>query len=115
MSGTTLSGSYLTGVILSDPATQNPATVTGTISAPAATALQGQAGTAWTVVDQGTISSTAGLGVALASGGGITTTANALIAGSTVGAYIYGASGSLTNAAPSLRARARACTLASVA
>jgi T5SS/PEP-CTERM-associated repeat protein len=98
MSGTTLSGSYLTGVILSDPATQNPATVTGTISVPAGTALQGQAGTAWTVVDQGTISSTAGVGVALASGGSITTTANALIAGSTVGAYIYGATGGITNA-----------------
>ncbi len=97
MNGTTFSNSYSVGITLDNPSTELPATVTGTIDVAAGPALQGVTGTAWTVVDQGTIASTAGLGVALAGGGTIRTTANALIAGSTAGAYIYGAPGTVTN------------------
>jgi hypothetical protein len=111
MSGTIFSGSYSSGVTLSNPAMENPATVTGTISVAAGPAPHGAIGTAWTVVDQGTIASSAGLGAALPSGGSISTTTNAQIAGNTVGADIYGAGGSVTNEARSAPQPVPACIL----
>jgi len=72
MSGTILSGTYSDGVVLSDPATQNPATVaaSGYISntASAGIALYGEAGFAWSVANYGTITAPA-MPVELASGG----------------------------------------------
>jgi hypothetical protein len=68
----------------SSPASGNPAT--GTIAVATGTALLDVPGTVRTAA---TIASTTGLGAELASGGGITTTAP-LIAGRTVGTYLYG-------------------------
>jgi hypothetical protein len=80
MSGTVFSGTYTNGVVLSDPATQNPATVAAsgyiTNTASAGIALYGEAGFAWTVTNYGTVEHqfTAGAvpTVELASGGDFT-------------------------------------------
>ncbi len=80
MAGTIYSGTYTTGIALTNPATQRPATVTGKITTTNATALFGNADFAWTVNNRGTIenSGTTGKGVQLLAGG----TVNNLVAGS---------------------------------
>ncbi len=81
MSGTTFSGVYASGVTLSSSATENPATVKGTISVASGTALLGLSGTAWLVTDEGRITSYAGNGVSLASGRAIAVAAGGVISG----------------------------------
>src|SRR6185312_6143854 len=57
----TLTGTYTATVVLSNPATQNPATIaaTGLIDVNSTTAeavgILGNSGTAWTVTNQGTV------------------------------------------------------------
>jgi fibronectin-binding autotransporter adhesin len=70
MSGTIFSGTYGNGVVLSDPGTQNPATIgtSGRISN-SGTALYGEAGAVWTVTNLGAVVGTAGPGIVLAAGG----------------------------------------------
>ena len=78
---------------------QDPVTNTGTIlfgSSQNIAALQGDALTAWTVTNDGTIDGGANIGVDLEAGGSITNAAGALIAGYD-GAVIQGAAGTLVN------------------
>jgi hypothetical protein len=71
MTGTTISGSYLTTTTLDDPATQNPATIasgatllaTGTPGAYAA--LYAAAGTNWTITNFGSIEGLLGPGIGI--------------------------------------------------
>ncbi len=69
MSGTTISGTYLTGITLSNAATQNPATVAAgaTLKSSSGAALAGVSGTDWTVANSGTVAGAA-IGISLASG-----------------------------------------------
>ncbi len=71
MAGTIYSGTYLTGITLSNPATQRPVTVTGDIDVTNAEALFGDTSFAWTINNQGTIegTGTAGSGIQLVAGG----------------------------------------------
>jgi len=77
MAGTIFSGTYANGVILTDPAAQNPATVAATgyvyDTVSAGVALLGEVGFAWTVTNLGTINGKAagGVGVKLDSGGSV--------------------------------------------
>ena len=69
-------GTYTSGILLSNPATQNPATVAATgyvtNTASAGIALYGEAGFAWTVSNYGTITgSYDGAGISLRAGGSI--------------------------------------------
>ena len=98
MAGTTFSGTFLSPVTLSNPALENPATITGKISVSSGTGLLGTSGTAWTIANQGTVGSTAGDGIDLASGGTVGNAAGGLIAGGAAGVSIYGGAGSVTNA-----------------
>ena len=89
----TLNGTYGSTVSLTDPGTQNPATVSSTgviaVASPDAfsAGLLGVAGFAWTIANFGVVQSTGsyGIGISLESGGVITNGA----AGSTAG-YIGG-------------------------
>jgi fibronectin-binding autotransporter adhesin len=76
VAGTIFSGTYGNGVVLSDPATQNPATVAVsgyiTNTASAGIALYGEAGFAWTVTNYGTVEHQFQPAVELASGGDFT-------------------------------------------
>ena len=98
-------GLYTTTQTLSNPATDNPATVTGTITVPTAysVGLYGSAGYAWTITNLGTVESvgTLGVGIELASGGFVTngagTASTALIQGSQTGVEIIGATGTVIN------------------
>ena len=64
MAGTIISGSHLTGIVLSNAATENPATiaaggyVTNTTTAYGGDAVFGLAGTAWRVTNLGTVNAT---------------------------------------------------------
>jgi hypothetical protein len=71
MAGTIYSGVYLNGIVLDNPATQLPATVTGRVSNKNADAIYGKPGARWTVANRGTIENTgsAGFGIDLAAGG----------------------------------------------
>jgi hypothetical protein len=80
MTGTTITGAHLTGVIL-DPSTQNPVTVsaTGTVADTSIALLGEVVATAWTVSNLGTIDGTGmfSIGIDLESGGEITNGSNA--------------------------------------
>src|SRR5260370_6727601 len=98
----TISGTYTTTQVLSNPATDNPATVTSTgvidvNSATASPGIFGNSGFAWTLTNLGTVESIGqGIGVNLQSGGLVTNGAN----GSTA-SYIRGTGGgSSINANP---------------
>jgi len=71
MAGTTYSGTYTSGITLSNPATQRPVTVTGKISHANADAIIGTDAFAWTVNNLGTIENTGttGSGIQLLAGG----------------------------------------------
>ena len=100
MSGTTISGTYLTGITLSNAATQNPATITA--DATLSGGLVGASGSYWTISNSGAIDNdSAGMiAVKLSGGGDLTNNASATIAGSLYGVYSNG--GSVTNAAGAL-------------
>ena len=97
MSGTIYSGTITTGITLSDPATQQPATVsaTGNISVGRGYAITGLAGTAWTVSNAGTITGSY-YGITLASGGLVTNTSATAVIGAN-GVHIAGAFGTVVN------------------
>ena len=71
MAGTIYSGTYTSGITLSNPATQRPVTVTGKISHANADAIIGTDAFAWTVNNLGTIENTGttGSGIQLLAGG----------------------------------------------
>ncbi len=73
MAGTTYSGTYTSGITLSNPATQRPVTVTGKISHANADAIIGTDAFAWTVNNLGTIENTGttGSGIQLLAGGNV--------------------------------------------
>ena len=101
MAGTTISGSYTISVTLSTPATQNPATISGTgrinVTATSGSALYGTHAAAWSVYNYGTVIGAA-RGVSLAAGGTVTNESGGLISGGTRGVDITGAAGIVTNA-----------------
>ena len=109
MAGTIYSGTYTTGITLSNPATQNPATVTATgvidVNSSSAyyAALTGAVGTAWTLANLGTIESVGvkGVGIRLQSGGSVVNghsgATTGLIEGSFGGIQINGAAGTVSN------------------
>ena len=100
MAGITLSGTYFGSVVLSNPATQDPVTVTSTarLGAGGGTALAGAAGFGWAIDNSGTILTPGGFGISLASGGMIANTAGGLISGTYDGIYSAGAAVTVTNA-----------------
>ena len=110
MAGTIYSGNYTSAISLTNPATQRPVTVTGTIDVANTGAMFGDPVFAWTVNNDGTIEGTgsAGSGIQLANGGTVNNlvagsvspggvSGAALIAGYKWGILINGAPGSVTN------------------
>lgn len=102
MTGTIYSGSYLNGIVLADPATQRPATVTGSVSNKNGDTIYGKPVARWTVANEGTIQNTgsAGYGVDLVSRGtvenGVSGAIAALISGYG-GVWIRGALATVGN------------------
>ncbi|HEX3860168.1 MAG TPA: Ig-like domain-containing protein [Stellaceae bacterium] len=101
-------GTYTTGIVLSIPAAQNPATITGTgyvTNTDAASyggdAVYGLSGVPWRLTNIGTVQDTLAAGVFLASGGTVTNGvglgASALITGYTAGVQIAGVAGTVLN------------------
>ncbi|MCX7382736.1 MAG: Hint domain-containing protein [Alphaproteobacteria bacterium] len=96
MAGRTISGAYLTGVTLSDPANTNPVNVAlgATISSTTGAAVQATGTIDWTLDNFGQISSTAagtlGVGIALGPAGGTITNEFA----ATIQGTAYGIQGS---------------------
>jgi fibronectin-binding autotransporter adhesin len=107
MAGTIYRGTYTTGINLTNPATQRPATVTGKITSANSAAIFGSAAFAWTVNNRGTIDNTgtSGVGVNLLAGGTVnnlvaasgTTTPGSLIEGYFNGVQIHAATGGVDN------------------
>ncbi len=101
MAGTTISGSYTVGLTLSTPATQNPATISGTgrinVTATSGSALYGTKAAAWSVYNDGTVIGP-GYGVFLAAGGVVSNGSTGLITGGYRGVEIDGAPGTVRNA-----------------
>jgi hypothetical protein len=99
MSGTTISGSYTTGITLSNPATQNPATIsdTGNIDTTSASALYGTNVAPWSVYNGGTVIGHS-RGVFLTAGGTVSNAASGLISSLYRGVDVTGGSGIITNA-----------------
>lgn len=92
-------GTYTNGIVLSNPATQNPATIAATgLVTNTGTAIYGEPVAAWNVSNFGTVegTGTAGAGIALAAGGSIDNAG--LISGFEESVLIGGAAGgSITN------------------
>ncbi len=101
----TLSGTYTSTVSLTNPAVQNPATITSTglLSVNSAntfvSALYGTLGTAWSVTNQGTIQSfgSSGRGIFLASGGSVDNTGTIFAPDINGAAIAFNAGGTVTN------------------
>ena len=99
--GHVLSGTYTSGVVLSNPTTQNPATVTQTgyvTNAGGGTALTaGTAGVPWTIANYGSIVGigTNGIGIELSNGGTIDNSGS--IAGTVTGIQVDAAAGTVIN------------------
>ena len=109
INGTVYTGIYVTGIVLSNASTQNPALidpsgfVTNNTTANFGNAIVGDSGTAWTVANFGTIegTGTSSDGVWLQSGGSVTNgasgTASPLVSGVVNGVQIDAATGSVSN------------------
>src|ERR1051326_5694291 len=109
MTGTTFITAYFSGVVLSNATTQNPAAIASgvyignTAASPSynGDAIYGKAGTAWTVVNKGTIVSGAAnsssVGIDLKSGGVVTNASAGSIAGRYLGIRIAGGDGTVAN------------------
>ena len=107
MAGKIYSGTYTTGINLTNPATQRPATVTGKITSTNSAAIFGSAAFAWTVNNRGSIDNTgtSGSGINLLAGGTVdnlvassgTTTPGSLIEGYFDGVLIQAATGAVSN------------------
>ncbi len=95
MTTTILLGAYLNGVVLS--ATDTTIAHSGSIYNNGGAAVLGPGGTAWTISNYGTVTSTAADGVSLAAGGLVTNAASATITGY-YGVDIAGAAGVVVNA-----------------
>jgi hypothetical protein len=94
----TLSGAYGASVTLTSAAYANPVTVTGSITAATGSALL--AGTAWTIVNRGSIAGNhaGGSGISLAAGGSIDNADGATIGGGKFfSIYVTGAAGTVTD------------------
>jgi hypothetical protein len=97
-------GTYVNGIVLSDPATQNPATIAATgyvtnqTMAYNGDAIYGAPGYPWTVTNLGTVKSTSN-GVELSSGGTVTNfgAINSGVGFPISGIAISGGSGTVTN------------------
>ena len=101
MTATTITGSHSSEVVLSNAATQNPATVAvGASISAAGIALLGESGTAWTVTNYGTVqgTGTGSAGVALFGGGVISNMSTGSLTAYTDGVYVKGGTGTVTNA-----------------
>lgn len=104
MAGTYIS-STSSGVVLSNPSTQNPATVvagayvTNTTTLISGDGIYATPAAAWRLTNLGTIKTTAATsdGVLLREGGIITNSAGALISGAVFGAYVGGGVGTVIN------------------
>ena len=96
MTGRTISNTYTTSILLNGT-TDNPVTVTGTISVTKGGALTGPKGTVWTVTNEGLIASTAGFGVYLAAGGTLANTVGGQINGKNEAVAIFGTVGLVLN------------------
>ena len=102
--GIVYTGTYIYGIVLSDPATQNPATVaaTGYITNQTTNyngdAIYGAPGYPWTVTNMGTVKSTSN-GVELSSGGTVNNfgTIDSGVGYPISGIVISGGSGTVTN------------------
>ncbi len=109
MTGTVFTGAYVDGIVLNNSATQKPATVagtgyvgnTGTAPLYNGDAIYGKSGTAWNVVNNGTIvsgsASGSSVGIRLKSGGAVTNGLTGSIAGVSAGIWIEGAAGTVAN------------------
>ena len=101
MTGTTISGTYAFGITLSDAATQNPATVTGSglinVTSASSNGIYGSNATAWSIYNFGTVSARSH-GIFLAAGGTVANRAGT-ISGYYRGIDIIGGTGTVTNAA----------------
>ncbi len=95
----TVFGTYTSGVtLLTNPTTiANTAKITGSLAS--GVGVQGPAGTAWTLVNDGTVSETgtASFGVTMASGGTITNAASAVISAGAAGVLFVSGPGSVSN------------------
>jgi fibronectin-binding autotransporter adhesin len=100
VTGIVYSGVYTHGIDLTNPATQETATITGTVSILNGSAVFGNFAYPWTVDNSGTIYSTgtSGTGVQLVDGGTVNNqTTGALIEGYFDGVLIKSLPGSVTN------------------
>jgi hypothetical protein len=114
-----LAGTYTNGIVLSNPATQNPLIVTATgYVANTGNAIYGEANAAWTIENLGTISGNgnAGTGISLAAGGTVTNgqsgATGALISGYYNGIVVSGAPGTVVNYGSVLAGQANGVYLA---
>jgi hypothetical protein len=96
----TVFGTYANGITLDVGTTTIASTAKVTSTVTSGNAVTGPGGTAWTLVNDGTVSETAsgGIGISLASGGTITNAASAVISAYNSGIYIDGGAGSVSNA-----------------
>src|SRR5579862_6086486 len=103
----TYTGTIKTGIVLTNPTTQNPATlaaggyVTNTTTLDHGDAVYGNNAAAWNFTNYGIINGTASAGIYLVAGGtitnGATGTPSARISGGYYGVKIAGATGSVSN------------------
>jgi hypothetical protein len=91
--GKTYSGTYTNGIVLTNFATNNPVTVSGTVAGGTHDGVYGSVDP-WSVTNTGVITSPAADGVHLVAGGSVSNSGS--IKG-TLGVAIYGAAGSVTN------------------
>ena len=98
-------GTYTSGIVLSNPATQIPATVTATgrvtntTTAQSGDAVYGTNAAAWNFTNLGTIDATGAVsdGVQFIAGGSVANGVGALISGVSTGVAITGAAGTVAN------------------